>query len=87
MIARRKFVVLMLKYGGRHPEGNPTTAVSKRRHRRSRRNSDQARIVETTGDELDDKTGRRLGPGIGRTPQDGRAVSWLSHMPAAFPLE
>ena len=71
---------------GEAQDANPSGSALSNEDVTARRNPEQARIVETISDKLDDKTRRRLRPGIGRPRQDGWAIAdagrrmWRRHV-------
>ena len=77
---------LAFRYLGRGAITHPAGSAFSNKDIATRRNPDQARIVETAGEKFDDKTGRRLGPGIVGTRQYSRSVVgagrriWLRHV-------
>ena len=72
---RRKYADVRLSAGlGEAQHADPAGSAFSNEDVAARRNPDQARIVETSGDKLDDKARRHLRPGIGGTRQDARAV-------------
>src|SRR4029077_19948047 len=55
-------------------DANSAPPACRDEHLAARRHPDQARVVETGGQELDDKSWRRFRPGIRRALRDRRTV-------------